>query len=364
MNDGIQHETMDTTSMEYNMKCLWKIGLLFLGGLQLVGCSAQHEADAYTLEESQKLIVYTAHKPEIYEPIIHEFEERSGIWVEVVAGGTNQMLEQIKEENGENSGDIMFGGGVDSLQNYLDYFEPYVCTQSANLDSSYASGTHTYTVFSNLSRVLIYNKKLVISAGTPRSWEELLSPRWYGNIAFADPCNSGSSYTALQTLIQAQPGDQSEYEIMKQFSSNLNGDVIDGSQNVVDTVAKGEKLVGITTEENALKNIAIGADIEMVYPREGTSVVPDGTAIIKNAPHEKNAQLFMEFTVSDDVQKLLEQQLYRRSVRTDITKKMPIRVIPYDLHTAGENHDWILEQWTQLIIHEGQTMSEEGEKYD
>lgn len=36
-------------------------------------------------------MVYTSHKEEVYWPIIKEFEERTGIWVEVVSGGTNEL---------------------------------------------------------------------------------------------------------------------------------------------------------------------------------------------------------------------------------------------------------------------------------
>ena len=37
--------------------------------------------------------MYTSHKQEVYAPIIKEFEERTGIWVEVVPGGTTELLE-------------------------------------------------------------------------------------------------------------------------------------------------------------------------------------------------------------------------------------------------------------------------------
>ena len=157
-----------------------------------VGCG--HKGDEeYALEDDKKLIVYTAHKPEIYEPIIREFEERSGIWVDVISGGTNQMLEQIAEENGNGSGDIMFGGGVDSLAVYEQYFSSYAVSQSRNLDKTYASATDSYTVFSKLPVVFIYNTKLVLPSGAPRSWKRLTDYQWDGAISFADPIKSGSS---------------------------------------------------------------------------------------------------------------------------------------------------------------------------
>ena len=109
------------------------------------------------------------------------------------------------------------------------------------------------------------------------------------------------------------------------------------------------KDVKIAINLNAAKRIAEGEDLGMVYPREGTSAVPDGTAILKNAPHEKNAQLFLDFTVSEDVQQLLVDKCCRRSVRTDIAQSEQIEEVPYDLTWSSEHQKEILEKWTTLL---------------
>ena len=84
-----------------------------------------------------------------------------------------------------------------------------------------------------------------------------------------------------------------------------------------------------------------------MYPMEGTTAVPDGCAIIKGAPHEKNAELFLEFTVSEDVQKLLEDRLCRRSVRKTDSED-DIREVRYDLEYSEEHREEILDSWDRL----------------
>lgn len=329
------------------------VAVLFIGVLSALAirwgfAASGEEETTYQVEEDKKLVVYTSHKKEIYEPIIKEFEERSGIWVEVVPGGTNELLDMIKFEDGKGGSDIMFGGGIDSLQAYSEYFAPYRCSQYENLDSTYASETDAYTVFSKLPAVFIYNKKLVISAGAPRNWEELLSSRLRGSIAYADPTKSGSSYTALQTMIQALSDKYSMEEVVRSFSDNLNHDVAPESADVIEDVIAGRKLVGITYEETALKRIAAGADIGVIYPEKGTSAVPDGCAVIKGAAHQENAELFIEFIVGEDVQHLLEDQLYRRSVREDLTAAEAIKEIPYDLAYSQKYREEVLALWAEL----------------
>lgn len=317
-------------------------------GTMLFGCGDGKSVNEGILQDEDKLIVFTSHKEDIYEPIIKEFEDRSGIWVQVVQGGTNELLEQIVVNGEYGCADVMFGGGVDSLSVYEDYFEPYQTSQYEKLDGRYASKNDSYTVFSKLPIVFVYNEKLVIKAGIPRSFNELLQYRWKGRVAFANPVSSGSSYTALTTMLQVLDGEMSEREVIQSFLDILDGDICENSGDVIDLVISGEKIIGITLESAALKKIKAGESIGIIYPSDGTSTVPDGCAIIKNAPHKKNAQLFVEFIVSDDAQHLLEERLDRRSVRKDIEIYAPVVEMDYDIDYAISHRADILSLWNEI----------------
>lgn len=333
------------------------IGAMLLAAVMLFsgGCGQQEALKTVTaVPEEQKLILYTSHKEEVYGPIVKEFEERTGIWVQVVAGGTTELLERILAEGGENSCDVMFGGGVESYDAYRECFEPYQCGQAELLDATYVSEDGIWTVFSELPIVFIYNNKLVDKKEAPQGWADLLEEKWRGKIAFADAAKSGTSYTALATMIQVL--DMDEKELLQKFAGALNGKVSEGSRAVVDEVASGVRLVGITLEETAKKRIAAGSDIAMVYPKEGTSAVPDGCALVKGARHVENAQLFIDFTVSNDVQRLLMEQFCRRTVRTDMQQETdadPARIAAFDIEWAGEHQEEILAEWSLLLEGEG-----------
>ena len=43
--------------------------------------------------------------------------------------------------------------------------------------------------------VILQNTKLVPDDQGPKSWADLLDPKWKGKIAFTDPANSGSAYS-------------------------------------------------------------------------------------------------------------------------------------------------------------------------
>lgn len=323
--------------------CLLLI-LLFL----LTGCFSAAEAPAYAPKEEEKLVIYTSHKEEVYKPIVREFEQRTGIWVEVVYGGTNELLEKIRSENESPKADVMFGGGVESLNSCSDCFQPYEAEDSQVIRSLFSSEDHLWTPFSALPVVLIYNTKLT-NPDRITGWQDLTRPEFRGRIAFANPQVSGSSFTALVTWLSVFQGAQQE--ALEALANALDGRQLEGSGSVITAVADGTCLVGITLEETAVKHIASGLDIALVYPKEGTSCVPDGSALVAGAPHPENARRFLDFTVSLDVQELLPLKFYRRSVREDVDpgdSLIPLDEIPmtqYHISWASENQAAILSDW-------------------
>lgn len=320
----------------------------------LSACAARPDdgTAAFAPDETHRLTVYTSHKEEVYGPIVKEFEERTGVWVQVVTGGTNELLERIAAEADAPACDVMFGGGVESLMAYEDYFEPYTCSGADKLKPGLRPEGDRWTPFSALPIVLIYNTKLVAD-GAVAGWSDLLEPRWRGRIAFADPAVSGSSYTALATMLSCLPGD--DWAVLERFAQNLDGTVLEDSGDVVAAVTVGTASLGVTLEQTALKQQAQGADIAIVYPKEGTSNLPDGTALAAGAPHGENARAFLEFTQSRDVQELVVNDFARRSVRVDVADRETMlpeseaRFIDYDVAWASALTEELLARWSALF---------------
>ena len=103
---------MGTYSKKYKRK-LSVLSVLTAAIFLLTGCG-QSEETVYQIPEDKKLIVYTAHKEEVYEPIIKEFEERTGIFVELKAGDTIALFEELQQDP-PGTFDVMFGGVFTAL---------------------------------------------------------------------------------------------------------------------------------------------------------------------------------------------------------------------------------------------------------
>ena len=316
--------------------------------LLLSACGKSAASGELAPAESERLVLYTSHKKEVWWPIVEEFEQRTGVWVEVVEGGTNELLERLENEKDVPRADVMFGGGVESLDACRDLFAPYTCAEADRILPSYRAADDAWTPFSALPVVLVYNPKLA-PAGAVTSWADLLDPAWRGEIAFADPAVSGSCYTALVTLLSAV--DLETDAALRAFSDALDDRQLAGSGEITAAVSEGASRIGVTLEETACKRIAAGDELALVYPADGTSCVPDGTAVIAGAPHEENARAFVDFTISRDVQELLQSALSRRSVRGDLDAPagLPpleeIAMVDYDVRWASENREALLMSW-------------------
>ena len=123
------------------------------------------------------------------------------------------------------------------------------------------------------------------------------------------------------------------------------------------SLKSGDKVYAVCMNKSVVmfrigkRPMAEGMNIAMVYPEDGSSCVPDGSALVKGAPHEDNAKLFLDFTVSSEVQQLLAGRLCRRSVRDDVASAdelTPLDGLPlaeYDLDRAVAEREAILMTW-------------------
>ncbi|MBR4725432.1 MAG: extracellular solute-binding protein [Lachnospiraceae bacterium] len=340
------------------MKYRWEAVVVILTLLFMCGCGRKpaqtgNGEDVPRIPEDKKLIVCTSHKKEVYEPIIREFEERTGIWVEVYQGGTKAMLEKIKAGYEFGEYDIMFGGGVVTLDSYKACFEPYEVADCDRLMPQLKSEDNAWTPFTELPIVFIYNTKTVSEEDAPDSWADLFDEKWKGKISFADPFESGTSYTILSGLVQmfaAGDSDEAAGEVLRKFYDQLDGEQAAGSSMVLTEVAGGSKSIGIALEEAALRRISEGEHIGIVYPSDRIIAVPDGCAIVKNAPNADNARLFADFIVSGDVQKFMSEELFRRTVRSDIENPDYFREIEigvFDILKSAREEERILDMWRE-----------------
>jgi len=105
-----------------------------------------------------------------------------------------------------------------------------------------------------------------------------------------------------------------------------------------------------------MRYVNAGADVGVVYPSEGTSAVPDGIAVIKDAKNAENAKKFVDFVVGEDVQQIVIEDFARRSIRDDMDAPEglgpieDIKLVDYDFEWAANNKEEVLDKWKDIVI--------------
>lgn len=312
--------------------------------------------------EENLVRVYVAHNEKQYTAAVKEFQERTGVAVEIVSAGTGDCLQRIASEAENPQCDVMWGGTVESLEAYVAYFQPYVCAEDAFIADAFKDPNDLWIGESQQPAVIMYNRNLVANSDIPVVWKDLLDPKWKRQIASADPASSGSAYTLLCNMILAVSKQADKSDGWAFVTALFDNAVISGgSSTVYQGVANGEYALGLTLEQLACPYVLENPEsVGMIYPADGSSNVPDGVALVKGCPHEENAKRFIDFLLSADCQRFMSEEFDRRSVRGDIPQpaSLPdlnsIYFIDYDYEWAGVGKEAVLRQWQTVQEQSGQ----------
>ena len=300
------------------------------------------------------LVVYSPHDADPLNAGVEMFRQAyPNINVEVIAAGTGELCQRVVAESANPQGDVLWGGGADTLAAYTDYFAPYVCANDDVIGEAYKAADDLWIGESPLPMVFIYNKTLINESDVPTTWEGLCDESLKGRIAYASPAKSGSAYTQLCTMLFSQPTLDEGWALVEKFIANLDGKIQDSSGNCHKLVASGEYALGVTIEKSAVL-YNDNPDIGYVYP-EKNSAVPDGVALIKNCPNEENAKLFIDFVTSLECQTAQNADWARRPVRSDLTpvglcELSELDLGDYDFAYAATEKESIVEKWNDLTV--------------
>ena len=356
------------------MKKILALILALVMILSLVACGAKEEPAATEAPKAEaapeaapaapaektpadytgNLVVYSPHDADPLNAGVALFQAAyPNINVEVIAAGTGELCQRVVAESANPQGDVLWGGGADTLAAYVDYFAPYVCANDDVIGDAYKDAADLWIGESPLPMVIIYNKTLIDEADVPKTWDDLCNENLKGKIAYASPAKSGSAYTQLCTMLFSKPSLDEGWAMVEKFIANLDGKIQDSSGNCHKLVASGEYAVGVTIEKSAVL-YNDNPDIGYVYPK-ANSAVPDGVALIKGCPNEENAKLFIDFVTGMDCQKDQNTNWKRRPVRSDLAPEglcelSTLDLGDYDFAYAANNKADIVQKWNDLTV--------------
>ena len=144
-----------------------------------------------------------------------------------------------------------------------------------------------------------YNTKLVKAEDAPKSYADLLDPKWKGKIVKAHPGYSGTIMTATQQLSR---------ELGWPWFEKLAQQKILQVQSAVDPpkkIAAGEREVMADGTEYGLFGLKDKKEpVEIIYAAEGSPLVTGPSGVMTHAPNPNAARLFYAWSMSAEGQQL------------------------------------------------------------
>jgi iron(III) transport system substrate-binding protein len=237
--------------------------------------------------------------------ISHYFQNKyKGIEVEVHRNGSQRVLQRFMQETaaGIKSADIVHtsdAGHFELLKdkNLLLKFTPQAV---AAFPEGFKDKAGFYYGMRATLSVMAHNPKLVSDKDAPKTWKELLNPKWSGKLVTAHPGYSGIIMTHILALV-----NQFGWDYFRDLAKNKLH-LVQSANDPAGVVASGERPVGVNGAEYFYyKTLKQGNPIKIIYPKEGVPLVVSPVAIAKDAPHPNAAKLFTEFIFSKESQQLL-----------------------------------------------------------
>jgi iron(III) transport system substrate-binding protein len=260
--------------------------------------------DAATKEG--KVVYYTSIDLPVSEKIAKAFEAKfPGISVRVERTGAERVFQRIGQEFASNIHAVDVVNSSDAAHfivwkrdGVLAPFVPedvakYYPADQKDPDGQFAS-------FRVCLSVIGYNTNLVKPADAPKSFADLLDPKWAGKIVKGHPGYSGTIMTSTFEMARDLGWDYFE-KLAKQRVMQVQS-----ASDPPKKIALGERAIMADGNDYVLTLAKeSGSPVELVYPSEGTPQIVGPNAIFKAAPNPNAARLFQAFCFTPECQQLV-----------------------------------------------------------
>jgi iron(III) transport system substrate-binding protein len=321
------------------------------GGAALAACSALSTrvlaaappAEAVTpalIEAARKegqIIHYTSTDLPVAEKLAKAFEAKyPGITVRVERTGAERVFQLIGQEYSINIHAVDVVNSSDAAHFIVwkrdGILTPYVPEEVAQFyPAEHKDPDGQFASFRVWLSIIAYNTNLVKAEDAPKSFADLLDPKWKGKIVKAHPGYSGTIMTATYQM-QRDLGWSYFEQLAKQGVMPVQS-----SADPPKKLELGERAVMADGNEyNIFQMKENGRPVEPVYATEGSPLIIGPNAIFKASPHPNAARLFQAFSLSREAQQLIVDVGGLRSVHSQAKDKAGRRALA-DIKTMKDD---------------------------
>src|SRR6202140_640924 len=273
-------------------------------------------------KKEAKVVLYSAMDLPVGEKLGKAFEAQyPGIQVQIERSGSERLFQRIDQEfsSGIRAADVVNSSDASHFITWKrnGWLAPFVAEDIAQhflpeyRDPDGMSAT-TRIYLSSIA----YNTHLVKPDDAPKSFADLLDPKWAGKMVKGHPAYSGTIMTATFQLVRELGWDYLE-KLSKQRVMQVQS-----STDPPKKLSLGERAVMADGNEyNIVLLKEAGQPVEPVYPTEGLPTISGPTAIFAGAPHPNAARLFQAWLHTRETQQFFTDFTAQYSAHAEVTPK-------------------------------------------
>lgn len=308
---------------------------------------------------TETVVVYTSYETDEATRYIEELKrEIPALEVRWLRLSTGELAARILAERDNPQADVIWGLAVTRLIPLAQHglLEPYKPKGFARIPLRYRDnagfwiGADKYIGALAVNTAELRRRNLPV----PKSYADLLDPRYKGLIVMPNPLTSGTGFIHVSTWLLTM-GEARGWEYMKRLDANMAQYTRSGGAPGR-MAAQGEIPLGLTLTFPVLQFKKQGFPVDVVFPSEGVGYELEGHALVKGARNPAAARRFLDWTITDTAFQLLAE--YHEFVTLPGVEGgkglglRPVKEIPIikmDVRWQVENMTRILTQWNTMF---------------
>ncbi len=311
-------------------------------------------AAAHAETPSGKVMLYSSMQEAQLQAIEQAFEAKyPTVDMEYYYAGGGKLVTKMTTEaqdGGQIASDLVWLGDPSDYEVFKaqGWLEPYISPETEHIAPEYMDPEGYYTAGRLVTMGIAWFIG-VDEADAPKTWNDLLDPKWKGQIIMTDPAQASTTKYWMGAMMQSEKYGPAFFEKLRDNGVEMES----GTTATHNRVADASYQVGICLDYVSANLIAEGSPMAFHYTTEDVITMTSPIAMLKGCANPDNAKLLMDFILSKEGQEVLVANNLV-SVRDDVEMQVDTSAIaainmPVDYTELGENLQGYLDQFNEIF---------------
>jgi len=319
----------------------------FVSGLCIASASWAGTVTVYTSLDEDELPTYVAGAKKAMPDID----------LKVLRLSTGDIGARILAEASNPQNDVVWSWALTSMLDprILELLEPYQPEAAKGLAPQYRAKDGKWFAITGYMEAFCINTERLKAKGLPmpKDWDDLLDPKFKGEVLMPNPVSSGTGYVEISALLQRM-GDEKGWQFLKDLDQNIAQYTKSGSAPCK-RAARGEFAVGASLLFSAMQVMKEGYPVKMVIPAAGAGFEIGASGLMAGSKNKADAKRVLDWMLSPEAGALYAQykeivtvpgykprpELLEAGLPEDISKAL----FTVDFEKSTKEKSAILQRW-------------------